>query len=247
MPRTNLKQSAQKRAANKVASKVAKTTKAKTDSKTAPSPTTALASPGISTATSTTSKPVTATTTTANNAAVVVPSLPGLSPSSVAGMLPQFDEESYSISDPLNPAETPPPVTEPQFNKSEAIYQGTLRALKLTGMAFDVADTRFTVIGKRAKAFGSGIRAATAVERVRGDYLDYQTQLETTAQKTVTLDMAQAKTVNDRAASVHAQSEMDEKLEQAKTSADLARQKTAEKQNQLVEFKKSLGEYLPAK
>jgi GTP-sensing pleiotropic transcriptional regulator CodY len=160
-------------------------------------------------------------------------------------MLPQFNEGAYIISDPLTPPETLPQVTETQFNKSEAVYQGTLRALKLTGMAFDVADARFTVIGKRGKAFGSGIKAATAVERVKGDYQDYLSQVETTAQKTANFENNQAKTVNDRAVSVHTQASMDEKLKQAESDADMARQKTAEKQNQLAEFKKSLGEYLP--
>jgi mannitol-specific phosphotransferase system IIBC component len=47
-------------------------------------------------------------------------------------------------------------------------------------------------------------------------------------------------------AGLHSQTEMDEKLKQAQTSADLARQKTQEKQSQLSQFKKQLGEYIPA-
>lgn len=241
MARTNLKTAAQKRAADKVASKVAKNAKSKADFTTPASPTTALTAPKTSTPTSTAQK----VSTGISNASTEVPGLSALLPDSVAGMLPKFDDSAYSISDPLNPPETLPQVTETQFNKSESTYQGAIRALKLSGMAFDLTDARFTVIGKRAKAFGSGIRAATATERVRGDYLDYQSQVETTAQKSVALENNQAKTVNDRAVSVHTQASMDEKLKQAETDADLARQKTAEKQNQLTEFKKQLGEYLP--
>jgi hypothetical protein len=162
-------------------------------------------------------------------------------------MLPQFNESAYVISDPLNPPETLPQISESQFNKLETTYQGSIRALKATGLALDVADARFTVIGKRAKAFSSGIKAATAVERVRGDYEDYLSQVETTAQKTVARENNQAKTISDRAVSVHTQASMDEKLKQAEADAEMARQKTAEKQNQLTEFKKSLGEYLPSK
>lgn len=238
MARLNLKEAAQKRAASKVASKVARGSKSKTDK----SPATALVMPNTSTPTSNGNQFSTSFSTTSTE----VPGLPALSPDSVAGMLPQFNEESYVISDPLNPPESLPQISETQFNKAESTYQGTLRALKLSGMAFDVADARFTVIGKRAKAFGSGIKAATAVERVKGDYLDYQSQLETTNQKSVALENNQAKTANDRAVSVHTQAFMDEKLKQAEADADMARQKTAEKQNQLAEFKKQLGEYLPS-
>ncbi len=247
MPRANLKTAAQQRAASKVATRVAKGSKSKTTSTGDSSPVVALPTPSSVTPTSTTSRPITTASkpiTTATNGAVVVPGLSAITPEQVSGMLPQFNEAQYQISDPLAPSENLPQVTETQFNKSEAVYQGTIRALKLTGMAFDVADQKFTVIGKRAKAFGSGVKAATAVERVKGDYLDYQSQLETTAQKSVTLDTAQSQTVNDRAVSVHSQSQMDERLKQAESDAEMARQKTAEKQNKLAEFKKSLGEYL---
>jgi|ERR671933_1322161 hypothetical protein len=243
MPRTNLKGTARKRAADKVASKVANRSKAENDSVSTASSVATLATPNTSTSASNGHKP----STSVSNTSTVVPGLLALSPDSVVGMLPQFNEGAYVISDPLNPPETLPQVTETQFNKAESTYQGTLRALKLTGMAFDVADARFTVIGKRAKAFGSGIKAATAVEKVKGDYLDYQSQVEVTNQKTVALENNQAKTVNDRLIAVHTQASMDEKLKQAETDAEMARQKTSEKQNQLAEFKKQLGEYLPSR
>jgi hypothetical protein len=126
------------------------------------------------------------------------------------------------------------------------VYEGVLRALKLTGTGFDVSRERFSTISKQAKAFGAGIKAATALEQVKGDYLDYQNQLETTQQKGVSLEVSQVKTATDRNVALHSQSEMDEKLKQAEIATDLSRQKTQEKQSQLSEFKKQLGAYLPA-
>lgn len=233
MARPNLKSAAQKRAASKVASKVAKRQNSKSNSLTKPlSPT---PPPNEN-------KPA----TSASNISTVIPGLSALLPDSVSGMLPEFNDLDYAINNPLAPPETLPQVSETQYSKAESTYQGALRALKLTGMAFDVADTRFTVIGKRAKAFGSGIKTATAIERVKGDYLDYQNQVETTNQKMVALENNQAKTINERSISAQSQAVMNEKLKQAENDAEMARQKTAEKQNQLAEFKKQLGEYLPS-
>jgi hypothetical protein len=120
----------------------------------------------------------------------VVPGLVGITPDAVAGMMPQFQENSYAISDPLNPPESLPQVTEAQFDKGMTIYEGTQRALKLTGAAFDTTRERFTVLGKQAKAFGAGIKAATEFERVTGDFLDYQGQLETNQQKGINLEVS---------------------------------------------------------
>jgi len=116
-----------------------------------------------------------------------VPGLIGISPDVVAGMMPQFQENSYAISDPLNPPESLPQVSEAQFDKGMTIYEGTQRALKLTGAAFDTTRERFTVVGKQAKTFGAGIKAATEFEKVKGDFLDYQGQLQVNEQKGISL------------------------------------------------------------
>jgi transcription initiation factor IIF auxiliary subunit len=158
-------------------------------------------------------------------------------------MMPQFQETSYAISDPLNPPETLPQATEVQFDKGMGIYEGTQRALKLTGAAFDTTRERFTVVGKQAKAFGAGIKAATEFEKVKGDYLDYQGQLETNEQKGISLGVSQHKTVTDRTAATHDTTLMDEKLKQSELEAQLNQAKTADKQNKLDEFRKSLGQY----
>jgi transcription initiation factor IIF auxiliary subunit len=158
-------------------------------------------------------------------------------------MLPKFNESEYAITDPLNPPETLPQATEAQFDKGMTIYEGTQRALKLTGAAFDTTKERFTALGKQAQAFGSGIRAATQFEKVRGDFLDYKAQLETNEQKGIVLDVSQHKTTSDRAKAIHDKSSLDEKLKQSEVAAELARAQTRDKQNKLDEFRKSLGEY----
>jgi hypothetical protein len=121
--------------------------------------------------------------------------------------------------------------------------EGTQRALKLTGAAFDTTRERFTVVGKQAKAFGAGIKAATEFEKVKGDFLDYQGQLETNEQKGISLGVSQHKTVTDRTAAVHTTASLDEKLKQAEIAAELARASTQDKQNKLDEYRKSLGQY----
>ena len=180
---------------------------------------------------------------TATPAAFVVPGLVGITPDAIAGMMPQFQENAYAITDPLNPPETLPQVTEAQFDKGMGIYEGTQRALKLTGAAFDTTRERFTVVGKQVKAFGAGIKAATEFERVKGDFIDYQGQLQTNEQKGIALGVSQHKTATDRTAATHKTADMDEKLKQAEIAANLARATTQDKQNKLDEFKKSLGEY----
>jgi len=173
----------------------------------------------------------------------VVPGLVGITPDAVAGMMPQFQENSYAITDPLNPPESLPQVSELQFDKGMTIYEGTQRALKLIGAAFDTTRERFTVVGKQAKAFGSGVKAATEFEKVKGDYLDYQGQLESSQQKEISLGVSQHKTLTDRTAAVHTTTSLDEKLKQAKIAAQLARVTTQDKQSKLDEYRKSLGQY----
>jgi hypothetical protein len=176
--------------------------------------------------------------------AVNLPGLPSnISPDRISGMLPQFNESAYQITDPLNPSETLPQATEAQFDKGMTIYEGTQRALKLTGAAFDTTRERFTTLGKQAKAFGAGVKAATEFERVKGDFLDYQNQLQSNEQKGIALDVSQHKTTSDRAKSVYDKEGLDEKLKQSEVAAELARVQTRDKQNKLDEFKKSLGEY----
>lgn len=188
-----------------------------------------------------------APTAATNNVPVVVPGLTSITPDLIQGMLPKFDSDSYSISDPLNPPETLPQVTESVFNKGMGIYEGTQRALKLTGAAFDTTALRFNTLSKQAKAFGSGIRAAKEFEVVKGDYLDWKNQLQVTEQKSTALSVSEHKTTTDSSKAVHTKAEADQKLKQAEIGADLAREQTKQKQNQLDEFKKQLGDLVGAK
>jgi hypothetical protein len=190
------------------------------------------------------SSPIVSSNSNSAGFSTVVPGLVGITPDAVAGMMPQFQENTYAISDPLNPPETLPQVTEAQFDKGMTIYEGTQRALKLTGAAFDTTRERFTVVGKQAKAFGAGIKAATEFEKVKGDYLDYQGQLETNEQKGISLGVSQHKTVTDRTAATFDTTTMDEKLKQSELAAELARANTQDKQNKLDEFRKGLGQYV---
>jgi hypothetical protein len=223
--------SARSTAAKNVASKLAGNSKAKATTATVekPSGNTIAYSQAVNTATP---------------AAFVVPGLPShITPDAVVGMMPKFDESAYQIIDPLNPPETLPQATEAQFDKGMTIYEGTQRALKLTGAAFDTTRERFTTLGKQAKAFGAGVKAATEFERVKGDFIDYQGQLQTNEQKGISLGVAQHKTVTDRTAATHTTASMDEKLKQAEIAAELARATTQDKQSKLDEFRKSLGQY----
>jgi len=223
---------ARKKAAQNVASKIAGTSsgKATPDAISKPASVAAIAA--------------NTSISTNGSIAVVVPGLAThINPDAISGMLPQFNESAYQITDPLNPPATLPQATEAQFDKGMTIYEGTQRALKLTGAAFDTTRERFTTLGKQAKAFGAGVKAATEFERVRGDFLDYQGQLQTNDQKGITLEVSQHKTTTDRSKSVHDKAGLDERLEQARIAADLARATTKDKQSKLDEFKKSLGEY----
>jgi hypothetical protein len=187
--------------------------------------------------------PLASTATNQQNGAIsVVPGLTTFSPDAIAGMMPQFSETSYAVTDPLNPPTTITQATETQFNQGMGIYAGADRALQLTGAAFDLTKQRFTVVGKQAKAFGAGIKAATEFEKVKGDYYDYQGQLQTNQQKAVTLDVNQHRTATTTAQAVYDKTSLDEKLNQSKIDAELNAAKSRSKQSVLDEFLKQLGE-----
>jgi len=172
---------------------------------------------------------------------VTVPGLMEFTPDNIQGMLPQFEDGKYQINDPLNPPESIPQVSQQQYDKSDAIYQGGLRALKLTGMAFDLTKERFTTLKKKVSAFGSGVKLATEVEKVKGDFLDYLNQGETNKQKNVALGVSYHKTSTDTQKAVYDVQSMDEKLEQSRLAAEMATLQTQEKLSGLNEFQKQLS------
>ena len=236
MPRPSIKSQAAKRKAEAEAKKATKTPAAK--SKTTSAKTTKTR------ANKTTSSQTTLTTPksnlTATSTSTLVPGLTTIDPSDISGMLPQFDAASYNITDPLKPPSNLPQISEAEFDAGMNTYQGAIRALKLTGTAFDVTRERFTTSGKKAKAFGAGVKAATEFEKVRADFIDYQTQLETNTQKESNLSLATKRTQFVLDMAVESETEMTEKLESAKVGAELARLQRQDKQSKLHEFRKQL-------
>jgi hypothetical protein len=176
-----------------------------------------------------------------------IPGLMTVTPDLIPGMMPVFKPEDYRVNDPLNPNDTLPQATQSQLDKGMKIYEGATRSLKLTGAALDLTREKFTVIGKHSKAFGAGIQAATEIEKVKGNYLDYLNQKEVTTQKSVALDVSQVKTIADTNISVYSKDELNQKLLQAQIKAEELRLKTVESQGNLASFKAQLGDYLEVK
>lgn len=197
----------------------------------------------VSTPAPTMSIPVSSKSTTAATSLsdISVPGLMDFTPEKIEGMLPQFDDSKYQVTDALNPSESIPQVSQQHYEKSEAIFQGGLKALKLHGFAFDMGKERITTLGKKVKAVGAGIKLATEVERVKGDFFDYLNQGETNKQKSIALNVATHKTATDTQKAVYDVQSLDEKLEQARISADLATAQTQEKLSGLTEFQKQLN------
>ncbi|WP_375514650.1 hypothetical protein [uncultured Nostoc sp.] len=191
--------------------------------------------------------------TSANATSTTVPidsRIPGLmtvTPDLISGMMPAFKPEDYRINDPLNPNDTLPQATQSQLDKGMKIYEGATRSLKLTGAALDLTREKFTVIGKHSKAFGAGIQAATEIEKVKGNYLDYLNQKEVTTQKSVALDVSQVKTLADTNISIYSKDELDQKLALAQIKAEELRLRTVESQGNQANFKAQLGDYLEVK
>jgi hypothetical protein len=229
----NLKQATANRRATKAAKAVAeKLTASATgvqDSKVSPSSN----SPAITTTNTTTNQPI--------SASIAVPGLSRLTPDAMVKMVPVFDENAFNVTDPLNPSDSIPQISEAQHDRNVAIYSGGIRALQSIGLAYDLTREKFTVISKRAKAVGAGYKSLTEIEKATGDYLDYQNQTETTAQKAISLDVSRHKTLTESQSAVHSKTQLDERLKQASIDAQRASLVTQDKQNKLLEFQKELG------
>ena len=236
----SLASAAKKRQAKKTAQKTTKSTrKTKTATKTA---TKTEEKKNLATTT-----PSNTTPAKSNNGTVVsrpngdLPGLTQISPDSISSELPKFDPNQYQISDPLHPSESLPQVSENEYEKGMSIYQGSIRALKLTGAAMDVTRERYGVESKKAKAFSAGVKAATDFEKVAADYTDYRIQLETNSQKSDNYSLAQTRTTINREINEHSETELNEKLDQARIGADIAKEETKSKQTKLDELINRLG------
>jgi hypothetical protein len=217
-----------KNAAKAVASKIA----SKVSSVTEKIATTSTATPSVT---------ASQATVTNNKTSINVPGLMDFTPDKISGMLPQFDEGKYQVADPLNPSESIPKLSQQAYDKTEAIYQGGIRALKATGLSFDLTKERFTTLKKKVSAYGSGVKLATEIERVKGDFLDYLNQGEANKQKNTALEVSVHKTSVDIQKATYDVKAMDESLEQSRISAEMAAAKTQEKLSGLAEFQKQLS------
>lgn len=152
-----------------------------------------------------------------------------------------FDPSSFDVSDPLNPPESLPRASSSQLEKGQRIYQEAQNAVKLYGASFDLQREKFNAIGKFNKAVGAGISAAIEGEKVKGQWLDYQSQMQLTQQKNISLNSSIATSqFNQKLAQLDAQT-LDQKLQQAMLKADQEKLKTQQLQGQLIEFQKLLG------
>jgi len=230
MARNNLSQAAAQRRAKKAAEKVASKTKAEPKT---PSSTQSRGSRNSNGAipSEIASLPATSPLTGLNE----------IDPNQIASTLPQFNGDAYLVKDPLHPPDSIPQISQQDYETKQGIYEGAIRAVKLTGTSFDLARERFLTEGKRAKVFSAGVKYATDAEKVKGDFLDYQTQLETNQQKQINLGLAQTKTTNEGAKAALSEQEMNEKLTQSEISLEFAQSQTQEKQGQLNELRKRLG------
>jgi hypothetical protein len=175
---------------------------------------------------------------------VNVPGLFEMSEQSIPSMLPPFNPNAYSVSDPLNPPDSIPQATGAQFERGKRIYEGGIRALQLTGLAMDLTREKFVVIGKQAKAVGAGFNALTDQEKAKGSYLDWKSSLEATQQKGINYQVATYTTAQEIAALPFVKIQLDEALAQQQAKAQFAQAKTAEALGKLGEFKASIGKYL---
>lgn len=169
-----------------------------------------------------------------------IPGLIELTPDAIASAIPQFDPGAYAVADPLAPSADLPQVSEVDFDRGMKIYDGANRALDMTGAAMDLTAKRFAVTGKQAKAIGQGLKALTAIETTKGDFLDWQSAIESTKQKQTGLEVSRHQTSQGELAAVELKVELDERLEQAKVRAETARAKTQQALAQLDELKATL-------
>lgn len=176
----------------------------------------------------------------ATSAGAEVPGLIQLTPDEIQGMLPQFNHGQYAVSDPLNPPETLPQVSESDFDRASKIYDGASRALDLTAHSLDLTTKRFGVFSKQSKAIGAGLKALTAIETAKTDYLDWQSSIESLKQKQTGLDVSRHQTSQGELAAVHLKTELDERLHQAQIRAETAELKTHQALQALNEFRASL-------
>ncbi|NER97261.1 MAG: hypothetical protein F6J86_26020 [Symploca sp. SIO1B1] len=165
-----------------------------------------------------------------------------ITPDTVSMSLPQFNPSDYGISNPLQPPQNLPQVSELDFESGMSTYQGAVRALKLTGTAFDVVGERYVTEGKKAKAYGSGLDAGIEFEKVKAKHYKYLTQVENTTQAESDYGLAVKRTGVVEQTNQYAESELEETLEKSRIKAATAKLQRQSAESKLSELQKQLGE-----
>ena len=155
-------------------------------------------------------------------------------------LIPQFDGSRYQVSDPLNPPETLPQISEAQHTKATRIYEGSKRALDAEGQNIDLAAKRLTVETKKANAYTTLMNMGQAFQKAKGSELDYLSQVEITQQKQTKLDVERLRTTHIASVAVETENELDETLETSKIKAQIASARRQAAQTKLDELRKEL-------
>lgn len=172
--------------------------------------------------------------------------VPGLKTLSIADvgnrMTSTFNPENYAVTDALKPPESLPNLSDGDFEGLQTIYKGAINASKAEGLNYDLKKEVFVTQGKEADAFGAGIKTATKFEKVKGEYFDYQSQLETNKQKESDLGVAQYNTVQGAAKATYLKTITEESVNQARINSELAKTETLNKQKKLIETQARYGQ-----
>lgn len=175
---------------------------------------------------------------------LAIPTVPGLmdfTPDKIEAELPKYDDSKFKVDDALNPSESIPQITKEQSERNTSIYEGGIRAVKSYGLAFDLTKERFITSRKKVGAIGAGVKLATEIRKVQGDYIDFLSIGEANNQKLIGLGVAQHKTITDTQKAQYDMQTLDEGLEQSRLKAEDAATKTLEAANKLTEFQKQLS------
>ncbi|NEQ64795.1 MAG: hypothetical protein F6K21_04670 [Symploca sp. SIO2D2] len=165
-----------------------------------------------------------------------------LTPEMVVQVLPSFNPDNYTVSNPLLPPQDLPQVNELDFESGMSTYQGAIRALKLTGIAFDLTGERYVTEGKKAKAYGAGLDAGIEFEKAKAKLYKYHTQVENTEQAESHYNLAVKRTGVVEKINEYAEEELDETLEKSRIKAEQAKLQRKSAENKLSELQKQLGE-----
>jgi len=165
-----------------------------------------------------------------------------VTPEMVVKVLPSFNPDNYTVSNPLLPPQDLPQVNELDFESGMSTYQGAIRALKLTGQAFDLTGERYVTEGKKAKAYGAGLDAGIEFEKAKAKLYKYHTQVENTEQAESYYNLAVKRTGVVDKNNEYAGTELDENLEKARVKSEVAKLQRQSAESKLSELQKQFGE-----